>query len=197
MTIDVFITLLGFMLVATTTPGPNNVMLFASGVNFGLRATIPHIVGIANGMGLLLLCVGFGLGQVLETFPLVFTAIKVFGALYMLYLAWRIANSGPLHVGEGNARPMNYFEAALFQWVNPKSWLVAVVVSSTYTAQDNYYASLMVIIAMFAVGNIPFISTWAIFGTALKRFLCDPKKLRVFNIVMALALVISLWPMLR
>jgi len=197
MSLDVFITMLGFAVVSTVTPGPNNFMLFASGLNFGYRATIPHILGIAHGFAFLVACVGFGLGQLLEVFPLAFTAIKVFGAVYMLYLAWRIANSGPFQVGEGKSRPLKYWEAALFQWVNPKAWVVAVVLASTYTSKDNYYLSLAIIVAVFGVANIPVTSTWAGFGTALKQFLSDPKKLRIFNIAMAVALVLSLWPMLR
>jgi len=197
MSLEVFLTLLGFAVVSTITPGPNNFMLFASGLNFGYRATLPHIFGIASGMGLLFGCVGLGLGQLFEVFPLAFTAIKVLGASYMLYLAWRIANSGPLKIGEGKARPMTYFEAMLFQWVNPKAWIVAMVLASTYTSKDNYYLSVAIIVAYFTVANIPVISIWAGFGTALKQFLSDPKKLRVFNIAMAIALVLSLWPMLR
>jgi threonine/homoserine/homoserine lactone efflux protein len=197
MTLEIFISLFGFMVVSTITPGPNNFMLFASGLNFGYRRTIPHIVGIAYGFVLLVVCVGLGLGALLEIFPLAFTAIKVAGALYMIYLAWRIANSGPLTVGEGKSRPMNYFEAAAFQWVNPKAWIVAVVLASTYTTGGDYYVSLAIIAVMFGLFNMTFISTWAVFGNGLRNYLSDPKKLRIFNIGMAVALVLSLWPMLR
>ena len=197
MTLEVYLSLLGFMLVSTVTPGPNNIMLFASGLNFGMKRTLPLILGIGNGFAFLLACVGLGLGQLLEVFPLAFTAIKVLGAVYMLYLAWKIANSGPLDIGENRARPMRYFEAALFQWVNPKAWLVTIVLASTYTSKDNYYISLAIIILTAGVLNLPTISTWAVFGTGMKQFLSDPKKLRIFNILMALALVLSLWPMLR
>ncbi len=197
MTLDVFLSLVGFILVSTVTPGPNNFMLFASGLNFGYRRTLPHIFGIANGFAFLLASVGLGLGQLLKVFPLAFTAIKIVGALYMLYLAWRIANSGPVKVGKGKALPMTYFEAALFQWVNPKAWVIATVLASTYTSTDNYYTSLAIIVFICAFANVPTISTWAVFGTAMKQFLSDPKKLRIFNIGMAVALVLSLWPMLR
>lgn len=197
MALDVYLSLLSFMLVSTVTPGPNNVLLFASGLNFGMKRTLPLILGIGNGFAFLLLCVGLGLGQVLEIFPFAFTAIKIFGAAYMLYLAWKIANSGPLQIGEGKARPMRYFEAALFQWVNPKAWVVTVVMASTFTDKDNYYVTLAVVVATVGILNLPTISTWAVFGTGMKQFLSDPKKLRIFNIVMAVALVLSLWPMLR
>ncbi len=197
MSLDVYLSLLGFMVISTVTPGPNNFMLFASGLNFGLRRTLPLIFGIGNGFAFLLICVGLGMGRLLEIYPLAFTVIKGLGAGYMLYLAWKIANSGPLQIGEGKSRPMNYFEATLFQWVNPKAWVVTVVLASTYTSKDNYYLSLAIIVATAGIANLPTISTWAVFGTGMKQFLSDPKKLRVFNIVMALALVLSLWPMLR
>lgn len=197
MSLDVYLSLLGFMVVSTVTPGPNNVLLFASGLNFGLRRTVPLICGIGNGFAFLLACVGLGLGQILETFPLVFTTIKVLGACYMIYLAWRIANSGPLHIDDSKARPMTYFEAALFQWVNPKAWVITIVLASTYTSKDNYHVTLAILVATAGILNLPIISTWAVFGTAMKKFLSDPKKLRIFNIIMAFALILSLWPMLR
>ena len=197
MTLDVYLSLLGFMVVSTVTPGPNNILLFASGLNYGMKRTLPLIFGIGNGFAFLLACVGLGLGQLLEVFPAAFTAIKVMGAAYMLYLAWRIATSGPLEIDAGKARPMKYYEAALFQWVNPKAWVITVVLASTYTSKDNYYVTLAIIVATAGILNLPTISTWAVFGTAMKQFLSDPKKLRIFNIVMAVALVASLWPMLR
>ncbi len=197
MTLDVFIAFVGFIMVATVTPGPNNFMLFASGLNFGFKRTIPHILGVANGFAVLLVSVGLGLGTLLEIYPLAFTAIKVMGALYMFYLAWRIANSGPLQVGDGKARPLTYMEGALFQWVNPKAWVMTIVIASTYTNTDNFYLSLAIVAGVCGILNIPMVCVWPVFGTALKQFLSDPKKLRIFNIGMAIALILSLWPMLR
>lgn len=197
MSLDIYLSFVGFMIVSTVTPGPNNVLLFASGLNFGLRKTLPLICGIGSGFAFLLACVGLGLGQLLEVFPLAFTIIKILGAAYMLYLAWKIANSGPVEIDADSAMPMTFFQAALFQWVNPKAWVITVVLASTYTDKDNYYVTLGIIIFTAAILNLPTISTWAVFGTAMKQFLSDPKKLRIFNIAMAVALVLSLWPMLR
>ena len=197
MPLDVFIAFFGFIMVATVTPGPNNFMLFSSGLNFGFKRTIPHILGVANGFALLLTCVGLGLGTLLEIYPLAFTGIKVLGALYMFYLAWKIANSGPLKVGEGRSQPLTYIEGALFQWVNPKAWVMTIVVASTYTNPDNFYLSLAIVVGVCGILNIPMVCVWPVFGTAMKRFLSDPKKLRIFNIFMAVALIASLWPMLR
>ena len=197
MELDVFFAMVGFGIVTTITPGPNNLLLLASGLNFGVRRSFPHILGIAHGFTLLVVCVGFGLGQLLEIYPLAFTAIKVAGGVYMLYLAWRIANSGPMEVGRGKARPMTYLEACAFQWVNPKAWVVAVIIVSTYTNESNFYVVMAIIVAYTAVVNLPLISTWAVFGQGLKRFLTDARKIRIFNISMAVLLVASLWPMLK
>ncbi|MEM8750487.1 MAG: LysE family translocator [Pseudomonadota bacterium] len=196
MSLTTFSALLVFSFVSSITPGPNNIMLFTSGVNFGLRRTLPHMLGISVGFGVLLAAVGLGLGVILEQLPIVFTAIKVLGALYMLYLAWRIFNSGPVEVSDGTARPMTFMQAALFQWVNPKAWVMAAVAMSVYTTEGNYTVNVLIIIFSFCIVNFPSVSAWAGFGTAMRRFLQDPKKLRIFNALMALALVLSLWPML-
>ncbi len=196
MSLDIFLAMVGFAIVSTTTPGPNNFMLFASGLNFGFRRTIPHILGVSNGFGFLVLCIGLGLGQLLEVFPLAFTAIKIIGGLYMVFLAWKIATAGPLEIGTGKSAPLTYLQAALFQWVNPKAWVMATIAVSAYTVKADYYTTLTIIVVYFAIANIPMVCVWAGFGTALKQFLSDPKKLRIFNIAMAILLILSLWPML-
>jgi len=197
MTFDIFLAMIGFGIVSTTTPGPNNFMLFASGLNYGFKRTIPHILGVSNGFGFLVLCVGLGLGQLLEVFPLAFTTIKIIGALYMVHLAWKIATSGPLEIDEAKSKPLTYLQAALFQWVNPKAWVMAVVIVSTYTNPTSYYTTLTIIVVYFAIANTPMVCVWPGFGMALKQFLSDSKKFRIFNIAMATALLASLWPMLR
>lgn len=196
MTLTTFTALLVFSFVSSATPGPNNIMLFASGVNFGLRRTWPHAFGISVGFGVLLACIGFGLGYVLESVPVLFTLIKVGGGLYMLYLAWRIANSGPVETGERTARPMTFMEAALFQWVNPKAWVMGLVAMAAYTGEGNYTVNVWIVVFAFCIVNFPSVTLWAGFGTAMREFLRDPAKLRLFNGLMALALIISLWPML-
>ncbi len=196
MSLTTFLALLTFSFVSSITPGPNNIMLFASGVNFGLRRTVPHMFGIAFGFGLLLAAVGLGLGALLEAFPAILIALKICGGAYMLYLAWKIANSGPVEVGESGARPMRFLEAALFQWVNPKAWVMAVVAMATYTSEGTYWVNVAIVVFAFCLVNFPSVSVWAGFGTVLRNFLQDPVKLKFFNICMALALVASLWPML-
>lgn len=197
MPLDVFLSLVLFSFVSSITPGPNNIMLLASGVNFGFRKTIPHMLGIAFGFGLLLLGVGLGLKELFEQFELAQTVIKVLGAIYMIFLAWQIANSGPLATGEAGGKPMTFFAASLFQWVNPKAWVMAIYAMTAFTGQPDFLTSVIIVCAAFVVVNFPSVSVWCGFGVALREFLSDPAKLRIFNIVMALLLIASLWPMLR
>ena len=197
MPFDVLIALFGFSLVSSITPGPNNIMLLASGVNFGFRRTIPHMLGIGIGFGILLLAVGFGLREVFVQFPIAQTAIKIAGAVYLTYLAWRIANSGPVEAGEAGSRPMTFLEASLFQWVNPKAWVMAITAMTVYTGQPDFITSVFLVAVVFVITNVPSVSIWCGFGVGLREFLADPAKLRVFNISMAVLLILSLWPMLK
>ena len=197
MSLSTYFALLIFSFVSSVTPGPNNIMLFASGVNFGLRRSVPHMLGISFGFGVLLTAVGAGLGAVLDRLPLVFLLIKVLGGVYMIYLAWRIARSGPPESGAASARPMRFIEAAGFQWVNPKAWVMAAVAMAAYTTEGSYALNVAIVVATFSLVNLPTISVWAVFGLAMRRALTNPKVLRAFNITMAVALVLSLWPMLR
>lgn len=198
MSTDVFLALLLYAFVTSISPGPNNLMLLASGVNFGFVRTIPHMVGIAIGFLVLLLAVGFGLGAVLIAFPALELALKVAGGAYLLYLAWKIAMSRTLgNAGDGSARPMTFLEAAAFQWVNPKAWAMAVGAMSLYTNHAQPFLSVVIIGFAFAAVNFPSVSTWAGFGVALRGFLADPVRLKWFNIAMGLLLAATLWPMLR
>ena len=195
MTYDLLLALILFAFVSSITPGPNNIMLFASGLNFGMRRTVPHALGISFGFGVLIASIGLGLGVILKTFPLLFTAIKVLGGLYMVYLAWKIANSGPVEVQEGSARPLTFLEAALFQWVNPKAWVMASVAMSAYTAQGDYLTNVAIVVFAFCVVNFPSVTIWAGFGTMMRNLLKNPIYLKIFNWGMATALILSLWPM--
>jgi threonine/homoserine/homoserine lactone efflux protein len=203
MTPDVFAALLLFAFVTSITPGPNNLMLMASGVNFGFARTVPHMLGIGAGFLSLLLGVGFGLGAVLAAWPPLHMALKAAGGVYLLYLAWRIAMARTMAPagasdaqGEGRARPMSFLEAAAFQWVNPKAWVMAVTAMAVYASPQSPFVSVVVVAAAFALVNLPCVSSWAGFGVALRGFLADPVRLKWFNIAMGLLLVASLWPML-
>ncbi len=198
MSLEAFTALIAFAFVTSITPGPNNLMLLASGVNFGFARTIPHMLGIGFGFLSLLLGVGFGLGAALTAFPSLHAALKIAGGAYLLYLAWRIAMSRSMgKVGEGaGARPMAFFEAAAFQWVNPKAWVMAVTAMAVYTNPEAPFLSVALVAVAFAAVNLPSVSTWAGFGTALRGFLSDPVRLKWFNIAMGLLLAATLWPML-
>lgn len=200
MTLDIFAALVLFAFATSITPGPNNLMLMASGVNFGFRRTIPHMLGIGVGFLSLLLGVGFGLGAVLAAYPVLHTSLKVAGGVYLLYLAWRIAMARSIASADeanGEARPMTFLEAAAFQWVNPKAWVMAVTAMAIYTDPRAPFLSVVLVAVAFALVNVPCVSTWAGFGVALRGFLADPVRLKWFNIAMGLLLVASLWPMLR
>ena len=198
MSTDLLLALVVFAFVTSITPGPNNFMLLASGVNFGFRRTIPHMLGIGGGFLSLLLGVGFGLGALLTAYPSLHLALKLAGGAYLLYLAWRIAMSRSLSEKDGKAaRPMTFLEAAAFQWVNPKAWVMAVTAMAVYSEPAAPFLSVLVVALAFALVNLPSVSTWAGFGMALRGFLADPVRLKWFNIAMGLALAVSLWPMLR
>lgn len=195
---DIFMALVVFAFVTSITPGPNNLMLLASGVNFGFRRTIPHMLGIGVGFLSLLLGVGYGLGAVLEMAPYLYLALKFAGGAYMLYLAYKIATSTSVgQVTDSAAKPMSFMQALLFQWVNPKAWVMAVTAMASYTVHDAYTLSVLVIGFVFAIINVPSVSSWAAFGSLLRQWLEDPVRLKWFNLTMALLLVASLWPMLR
>ena len=185
-----------FSFVSSITPGPNNMMLLASGVNFGFRRTIPHMLGIGGGFVVMTAMIGLGLGQVFVRFPALYTGLKIAGALYMLWLAWKIATSGSVKEGAAPARPLTFLGAAAFQWVNPKAWMMAVTAVATYALTDSPTLNALIVAGVFGAVNLPSVSVWAAFGTGLRQWLQDPRWLRAFNWTMAAALVLSLWPML-
>ncbi|MEN4920642.1 LysE family translocator [Achromobacter spanius] len=183
-----------FALVSSITPGPNNVMLASSGLNFGFRRSLPHLLGVNLGFSLMIFLVGIGLGSVFQQTPALYTVLKYAGAAYLLYLAWKIANSGPLEEGEARGKPFTFLQAAAFQWVNPKAWVMAVGVVATYTPQNGFFANLVIATLVCGIINLPSIGIWVTFGTALRRVLHKPAAIRAFNIGMALLLVASLYP---
>lgn len=184
-----------FLLVSSITPGPNNTMLLASGVNFGLRRTVPHLLGICIGMVVMITVVGLGLGSVFTAFPWTWNVLRVGAAAYLVWLAWKLATAGGLQDREVT-RPMSFLRAAAFQWVNPKAWVMAVGACSAYVLHPNIWINAALMAALCAVVNLPSITTWAVFGAGLRRWLGNPRVLRVFNVTMALLLLASLWPIL-
>ena len=186
-----------FAVVSSITPGPNNMMILASGVNFGFSRSLRHLFGITLGFGLMILLVGLGLHTLLERFPLIYSTMRWGGAAYLLWLAWKLANAGPPSANAPSAaQPMGFFAAAAFQWINPKAWVMAVTAISTFLPSQAQPMQILTLTALFVALNLPCVATWGAFGSAMRRILQDPRRLRVFNITMALALVGSLIPML-
>lgn len=197
MTAELLIAFIAFAFVTSVTPGPNNMMLLASGVNFGVRRSVPHMLGISLGFMVLVIAVGLGLGQLFELYPALYSLLRYAGGAYLLYLAWKIAGSGaPDTSGRAHGKPFTFIQAAAFQWVNPKAWIMAIGAITTYTPQDGFLVNVLLIAALFAAVNCPSVGLWTVAGSLLRRWLDEPRVLRAFNIGMALLLVASLYPIL-
>ena len=184
-----------FALVTSITPGPNNTMLLASGVNFGFRRTMPHLFGISIGVAILMLCVGFGLGEAFRRVPVLYTVLEAASVAYLLYLAWRIGTSGEVKAHGAKPRPMTFIEAAAFQWVNPKAWMMVLTAATTVRLSADYGMNAAWMSVVFILIGFPCICLWAAFGQGLRRFLSNPRALRVFNVTMAVLLILSLYPL--
>lgn len=196
MTPDVFVAMASFAFVMAFTPGPNNVMLTASAVNFGFGPSIPHMLGVTLGFVFLVAASGAGLGTLLVAAPSVQTVLKVVGAAYMLWLAWKVANAGASGDGGGtNTRPLTFLQAAAFQWVNPKGVVIALGAIALYVSPARPVADLLILLAVFGVVTLASTVCWSLFGAALGRALRDRRRARIFNVCMALLLVVSIAPM--
>lgn len=194
MTLDVLFALFAFCFVSTVTPGPNNLMVMASGANFGYRRTLPHMTGIALGFGLMTVLVGVGLMQVFDLFPMTHTILTVVSVVYLLWLAWKVANAAPPDGAvETDARPLTFLQAAAFQWVNPKAWTMAVS-AITFYAADRSILAIAIVAGMFALVCLPCLSVWTVLGQEMRRFLTNPARLRLFNWAMAALLIASIAP---
>jgi threonine/homoserine/homoserine lactone efflux protein len=196
MSYEQFLALIGFAFVTSITPGPNNMMLIASGANFGFRRTIPHMLGISLGHMAMTLIVGLGLAGIVHTEPRVLDVLKWVSVAYLLWLAWKLAHAAAPDDVATTGTPMTFLGAALFQWVNPKAWTMSLGAVSAY-ATNPTPATVAVIAATFAVINLPSVSVWTIAGQQLRQYLTSPKRLAVFNWTMAGLLVLSLIPVLR
>ena len=195
MPLEVFLSLTLFVFATSFTPGPNNIMVTASGVNFGFRRTIPHMVGITIGFLVLLVACAGGLGLIFATVPALQLALKIVGALYMLWLAWKVANASPTSEDDDLARPLTFLQAAAFQWVNPKAVVIGLTAISIYVRPDRQLTDFLILLAMFMLFTVLTIVTWTGFGVALRTVLRDSRRARIFNVVMALLLVASIVPM--
>ena len=193
---DTLLPLLGFAIATSVTPGPNVLMVAAAAANHGVRATVPHMLGIALGFAAMLLIVGLGLAAPFAAWPLLHTVLKWGGAAWLLVLAWRIARAGA--PGEGPARPpLGFVGAALFQWVNPKAWMIALAAIPAFTTPDgDIVTEALTIAAAFALVCLPCTLVWAALGAGASRLLQTDRALRGFNVTMAVLLVLCLIPAL-
>lgn len=171
-------------------------MLMASGANFGFKRSIPHMLGIAIGFTFMTFLVGLGLAQAFISFPVLHTVLKVVSVVYMLFLAWKIANAAPLKQSEASGTPFSFLQAAAFQWVNPKAWAMALTAVTVYSPSSDLYGSFTVAI-IFGLVNFPSVSVYTVLGEQVRKFLTNHFRLRAFNITMAVLLVVSLYPVLR
>ncbi len=194
MTIDLLWALVAFAVVSSITPGPNNLMLMASGANFGLVRTLPHMFGVAVGFTVMLVLVGVGLMQVFDMWPLSYDILKYASVIYLLWLAWKVANAAePGRAKNEAGKPFNFLQAAAFQWVNPKAWAMALTAIAAY-APGRDFAAVLLVSAIFGAINLPSISLWTLMGQQIRRFLTSPIRLRVFNWTMAALLILSVAP---
>ena len=196
MTFDLLAALAAFAFVASVTPGPNNLMLMASGANFGVIRTLPHMLGVNLGFTAMIALIGLGLARLFEAFPVLYVIMKTVSVLYLLYLAWKIANAAPpaKDAPQAAGKPLTFLQAAAFQWVNPKAWAMALTAIAAYAQAGNAVISILIIALVFGVVNLPSISLWTIAGAQLRRFLSSPARLRAFNVIAGLLLAATIAP---
>jgi len=190
--------LFAFVVFATVmffTPGPNNVMLLSSGLTYGFRPTLPHIAGITIGFAFMIGAVGLGFGAIFIAYPVLQTILKYAGSAYLIYLAAAIAMSGPISTDrEGRRAPMTFWGAAMFQWVNVKGWVMVIGTITAYAGIAGFPWNITIQVMLSLVLGALSCSTWALFGSALRSLLTSARAVRTFNIVMAVLLLASLYP---
>lgn len=187
-----------FTLASSITPGPNNTLILASGVNHGVKKSLPHFLGICVGFPLMVIAVGLGAGTLFKQFPAVQIGLKIIGVCYLLYLAFKVATAPTNRMESENKKPFTFFQAALFQWVNPKAWIMAIGSVVTFSSVSGNYLVEVIFIAMnFVLFGAPCTGLWLLFGASLKNLLSNPVRLRIFNAVMAILLVMSLAPVIQ
>lgn len=192
---ELILPLLLFSISMTITPGPNNVMVTASGVNFGYKKTLPHILGITFGFPVMIVLIGLGLGSIFKSFPVIHHILKYIGATYLLYLAWKIATFSSANNNGDRNKPFTFWQAVIFQWVNPKAWVIAVGAIATFTSVGrDVFLEVLLIAFVFCIICFPCVSLWAFLGTNIKRLLTTDYYRKIFNISMACLLVLSLLP---
>jgi threonine/homoserine/homoserine lactone efflux protein len=193
---DLLLSYTTFCLIMATTPGPNNMMVLASGVRFGTRRSLPLILGITAGMAVLFGATGSGLGAAFAALPALAVALRLLSAAFLLWLAWKIATAGPLKRDHDDLQVLGFPTGVVFQWINPKSWAAAMTAASTYLPADAGAATIGAGAAIIALAALFATTLWLTFGLLISRFLTEPRRAHAFNIVMALLLLASTLPIL-
>lgn len=194
--LDVFIAVMFFAFSSTITPGPNNLMMLSSGVNYGVRASVPHFLGICLGFPLMVLLVGLGFDLVFQRLPWLHPVIKIGGVVYLVYLAVAIAKTPPRQLQSEDRKPFSFWQAAAFQWVNGKAWIMASGAIAAFSQQDAMLASVLAITLAFLLVAFPCVGLWLTSGAYLRQYLASAKAQRVFNVSMALLLLLSVVPVI-
>lgn len=193
MTAELLTALAVFSFVSAVTPGPNNFMVLAAAANHGLRGAAPVVAGVCCGFVFMMTLIGLGLIRLFTAFPVTYTVLKTASIAYLLYLSWKIATA-VLPGGGGGGRPVGFLQAVLFQWVNPKAWVMALTAMSAYRQPSDSIASVFVVALVFGAITVPSVAVWALLGTQVRRFLTDARRMRIFNVSVAVLLVGSLYP---
>jgi threonine/homoserine/homoserine lactone efflux protein len=194
---ELLLPLCTFAAISSITPGPNNTMILASGLNYGFVRSLPHLFGITCGFSFMIFASGLGLHAVFEQAPMLQIVLKYGGAIYLLWLAWKLAHAAPMSADQAAlSKPMGFWGAAAFQWINPKAWVMSLTALTTYLPQGFGVSDAALLAGVFGVIGTFCVGCWAGFGVAMRRLLQNPRSVRIFNIVMALALVATLYPLL-
>lgn len=190
---------LTFAVSMSGTPGPNNAMVASSGATFGYWRTMPHLLGVTIGFPLMLVAVAVGAGDLMRAAPMVHTVMKWAGAAYLVWLAIKIATARPTvaDAGSHRSKPLTFLQAALFQWINPKAWMIALGAVATYTAANRVVVQSTILAAIFLLTTLPCLTFWTMTGVGAARLLRSERSLRAFNIAMAALLILSLLPLLN
>ena len=196
--LTMILSITSFTLAGVMTPGPNNIMLLSSGLTYGYRKTLPHMVGVALGFTIMVVCVGLGIGAVFELFPMLFTALKFVGISYLFWMAWKIASSkGELKTSSKKSKPFTFLQAASFQWVNPKAWIMAITSTVSFiTDPENAFLQVLIIAFIYLLSGVISTNTWTLGGVYLKKLIKNELHVRVFNIIMAILIVASVLPVI-
>ena len=189
-TLELLVAISIYYVIMYATPGPNNSILTASGIKFGFLKTIPNILGIPTGHGLQLILVCFGLGSLFLQFPYLLNVLKYIGASYLLYLSWKMFGSLSMNIIKDKSAPLKFYEAILFQFINPKAWVICITaVSLFYPDQENIFVGTLFMVVMSTIINIPSISMWAFGGSIIRKYLNDNKFKKITELILAFLLI--------